>query len=207
METRRRHAYPQRRRRPPIWSASACDAPDVSRECGGGSASSFPRATWSSEGRVPRRHAATPCPWHHDKSADLPRVPQGVLQTQSASDALQQEVLRPAVLARAVHAAAKGQSEADSLQQERLVIRSERQPARPLEALPVRQAQTPVGVEQIQRRLAMGVVYRQKGRSTWMLKYYRDGRPIYESSGTDVKDDARDTLKKREAAIVDGLPV
>src|SRR5262245_36871579 len=53
----------------------------------------------------------------------------------------------------------------------------------------------------------MGVVYRQKGRSTWMIKYYRDGRAIYESSGTDVKDDARDTLKKREAAIVDGLPV
>jgi len=36
----------------------------------------------------------------------------------------------------------------------------------------------------------MGVVYRQKGRSTWMLKYYRDGKAIYESSGTDVKDDA-----------------
>jgi integrase len=53
----------------------------------------------------------------------------------------------------------------------------------------------------------MGVVYRQKGRSTWMLKYYRDGRAIYESSGTDIKDDAKDILKKREAAIVDGLPV
>jgi hypothetical protein len=37
----------------------------------------------------------------------------------------------------------------------------------------------------------MGVVYRQKGRSTWMLKYYRDGRPIYESSGSDVKDEAK----------------
>ena len=28
----------------------------------------------------------------------------------------------------------------------------------------------------------MGTVFRQKGRSTWMLKYYRDGRAIYESS-------------------------
>jgi Phage integrase, N-terminal SAM-like domain len=40
-----------------------------------------------------------------------------------------------------------------------------------------------------------------------MLKYYRDRRAIYESSGTDIKGDARDLLKKREAAIVDGLPV
>ncbi len=40
-----------------------------------------------------------------------------------------------------------------------------------------------------------------------MIKYYRDGRPIFESSGTDVKDDARSTLKLREAAIVNGVPV
>ena len=53
----------------------------------------------------------------------------------------------------------------------------------------------------------MGTVFRQKGRSTWMIKYYRDGRAIYESSGTDVKDDARGTLKLREAAIVNGVPV
>ena len=37
----------------------------------------------------------------------------------------------------------------------------------------------------------MGSVFRQKGRSTWMINYYRDGRPIFESSGTDIKDDAR----------------
>ena len=53
----------------------------------------------------------------------------------------------------------------------------------------------------------MGMIYRQKGRTVWMLKYDRDGRPIVESSGTDVKDEARDTLKLREAAIVKGAPV
>jgi len=53
----------------------------------------------------------------------------------------------------------------------------------------------------------MGVVYRQKGRSTWMLKYYRDGRPIYESSGTDIKDEAKKTLKIREGDIAKGVPI
>jgi integrase len=53
----------------------------------------------------------------------------------------------------------------------------------------------------------MGTVFRQKGRSTWMLKYYRDGGPIYESSGTDIKDDARGILKLREADIVKGFAV
>jgi hypothetical protein len=31
----------------------------------------------------------------------------------------------------------------------------------------------------------MGMVYRQKGRTIWMMKYYRNGRPVVESSGTD----------------------
>jgi len=53
----------------------------------------------------------------------------------------------------------------------------------------------------------MGTVFRQQGRSTWMLKYYREGRPIFESSGTDVKDDAKTILKQREGAIADGRPV
>jgi integrase len=53
----------------------------------------------------------------------------------------------------------------------------------------------------------MGMVYRQKGRRNWLIKYYRDGRPIVESSGTDIKDDAKTILKKREAAIADGVPV
>ncbi len=53
----------------------------------------------------------------------------------------------------------------------------------------------------------MGVVYRQKGRSVWMLKYYRDGRPIYESSGTDIKDEAKKTLRVREGDIAKGVPI
>lgn len=53
----------------------------------------------------------------------------------------------------------------------------------------------------------MGSVFRQKNRSTWMIKYYRDGRPNYESSGTDIKDDARAILKLREADIVKGVAV
>ncbi|NOT26099.1 MAG: site-specific integrase [Acidobacteria bacterium] len=53
----------------------------------------------------------------------------------------------------------------------------------------------------------MGVVYRQKGRSTWMLKYYRDGRPIYESSGTQIKDEAKKVLRVREGDIAKGVPI
>ena len=53
----------------------------------------------------------------------------------------------------------------------------------------------------------MGTVFRQKGRSTWMIKYYRDGKPIYESSGTDIKDEAKKTLQSREGDIADGRPV
>jgi hypothetical protein len=39
-----------------------------------------------------------------------------------------------------------------------------------------------------------------------MLKYYRDGRAIYESSGTDIKDDARALLRVREGDIVKVRP-
>lgn len=53
----------------------------------------------------------------------------------------------------------------------------------------------------------MGVVYRQKGRSNWMLKYYRDGRPIYESSGTDIRDEAKKVLRVREGDIAKGVPI
>jgi integrase len=40
-----------------------------------------------------------------------------------------------------------------------------------------------------------------------MLKYYRDGKPIYESSGTDIKDEAKKTLKMREGDIAKGMPI
>src|SRR5687768_3090268 len=53
----------------------------------------------------------------------------------------------------------------------------------------------------------MGMVYRQAGRSNWMIKYYRDSLPIVESSGTSVKTDAKKLLRKREAQVDDGLPV
>jgi hypothetical protein len=56
------------------------------------------------------------------------------------------------------------------------------------------------------RRL-MGTVYRQKGRTAWMIKYYRNGALIYESSGTEIKDQATALLKKREGAIADGRHV
>ncbi len=50
----------------------------------------------------------------------------------------------------------------------------------------------------------MGTIYRQAGRTHWMIKDYRDGRALYESSGTDIKDDARDLLKVREGEIAKG---
>src|SRR3982751_4952920 len=53
----------------------------------------------------------------------------------------------------------------------------------------------------------MGSIYRQKGRSIWRLKYYRNGQAISESSGTSVKDDARTLLRKREGALADGRTV
>jgi integrase len=53
----------------------------------------------------------------------------------------------------------------------------------------------------------MGSVYRQKGRTCWMIKYYRDGRPIVESTGTDDKETARTTLKQREGLIAAGAPL
>jgi integrase len=53
----------------------------------------------------------------------------------------------------------------------------------------------------------MGNLYRKKGRSIWMMKYYRDGVPIYESSQTDSYEKALKTLKSREGAIADGKPL
>jgi integrase len=53
----------------------------------------------------------------------------------------------------------------------------------------------------------MGMVYRQSGRNVWMLKYYRDGVPVVESSGTDNKTEAKKQLRKRETQVDEGLPV
>jgi len=53
----------------------------------------------------------------------------------------------------------------------------------------------------------MGMVYRLKDRNNWMLKYYRDGKPIVESSGTGDKTAAKKLLRNRETDIDRGLPV
>ena len=53
----------------------------------------------------------------------------------------------------------------------------------------------------------MGRVFRQAGRHNWMLKYYRDGRAIVESSRTDDKTEAKKLLRQREANLDRGLPL
>lgn len=50
----------------------------------------------------------------------------------------------------------------------------------------------------------MGTLYRQKGRSVWMMKYYRDGVPIYESSKETSYEKAKAVLKVREGEIAGG---
>ena len=53
----------------------------------------------------------------------------------------------------------------------------------------------------------MGSIYRQRGRCNWMIKYYRDGRPIVESARTDDKTEAKKLLRQRESAVDHGLPL
>lgn len=66
------------------------------------------------------------------------------------------------------------------------------------------------------RLLIMGMIYRPKYRrrdgtlvesAVWWLKFYRDGAPIRESSGTDKETKARQVLKLREGAVVRGEPI
>src|SRR3990170_4077041 len=51
----------------------------------------------------------------------------------------------------------------------------------------------------------MGMTY-QRG-AVWWVKYYRNGRPIRESSGSTKEGDAIQLLKIREGDIAHGLPV
>ena len=37
----------------------------------------------------------------------------------------------------------------------------------------------------------MGMVFRQQGRNNWLMKYYRQGKPIIESSRTSDKTAAK----------------
>ena len=53
----------------------------------------------------------------------------------------------------------------------------------------------------------MGCVFRPKDRATWWIRYHRDGKPHYESSGSKRKKDAIEMLRKREGKIADGLPI
>jgi hypothetical protein len=51
----------------------------------------------------------------------------------------------------------------------------------------------------------MGMMY-QRG-AVWWVKYYRNGRPMRESSGSTKESDAIQLLKIREGDIAHGLPV
>jgi integrase len=54
----------------------------------------------------------------------------------------------------------------------------------------------------------MGSIYRQKGKGrNWILKYYRDGRPVVEHTHTDDKKKAAKILRARETDIDRGVPV
>ena len=51
----------------------------------------------------------------------------------------------------------------------------------------------------------MGYLYK-RGRIWWM-KYYRNGHPIRESTGTDKETEAKRFLKEREGAVATGRPI
>jgi integrase len=62
----------------------------------------------------------------------------------------------------------------------------------------------------------MGSLYRKKWRTAngtvkttpvWWIKYYKDGKPIRESSESEKESDARKLLKLREGDVVKGIPV
>lgn len=51
----------------------------------------------------------------------------------------------------------------------------------------------------------MGSLY--KRGNIWWVKYYRSGRPIRESTGTDKEGEAKNFLKRREGDIASGRVV
>lgn len=53
----------------------------------------------------------------------------------------------------------------------------------------------------------MGHLWRKPGRTIWMMKYYRDGRPINESSHTDNRRKANKLMMSKEVDIDRGVPV
>lgn len=48
----------------------------------------------------------------------------------------------------------------------------------------------------------MGLIY--KRGKTWWIKYYRNGKPFYESSGSEKETEAKRLLKSREGSVADG---
>ena len=60
---------------------------------------------------------------------------------------------------------------------------------------------------QFQRmRQSLGYIYRNPGRSTWMMKYFQDGRPIRKSTGTDDEKAAQAALNAATTDAGRGIP-
>jgi hypothetical protein len=58
----------------------------------------------------------------------------------------------------------------------------------------------------------VGSLYKQHGRNgragrIWWIKYYRNGKPIRESTGTAKDSEARRMLKEREGRVATGQPI
>jgi integrase len=53
----------------------------------------------------------------------------------------------------------------------------------------------------------MGYIYKQKGSRNFWIKYYRNGQPYRESSGSEKESDAKRLLQIREGDIARGRPV
>jgi hypothetical protein len=51
----------------------------------------------------------------------------------------------------------------------------------------------------------MGSLYRRG--DVWWIKYYANGRPIRESTGTEKETEARRVLKEREGRVAIGQPI
>ena len=53
----------------------------------------------------------------------------------------------------------------------------------------------------------MGMIYKRAGSRFFWIKYYRNGQPIRESTGTDKETEAKTILKAKEGDIASGRPV
>jgi len=51
------------------------------------------------------------------------------------------------------------------------------------------------------------MLYKQKNSGNWWIKYYRNGRPVRESTGTAKETEAKNILKAKEGDIAAGRPV